>query len=88
MQTGPAGADELTRVKSLLLHQIPLDEASIDEIAGGFIERSDLDLPLDEPTRAARRYIELSADQVQAAFRKWMRPDDMVQVSEGPTPPR
>jgi zinc protease len=88
MQTGPAGEDELRRVKSLLLHQIPLDEASIDEIAGGFIERSDLDLPLDEPTLAARRYIELSADQVQAAFRKWMRPDDMVEVSEGPTPPR
>jgi zinc protease len=88
MQTGPAGADELRRVKSLLLHQIPLDEASIDEIAGAFIERSDLDLPLDEPTRAARRYIELSADQVQAAFRKWMRPDDMVQVSEGPRPPQ
>jgi zinc protease len=87
MQTGPAGEDELTRVKSLLLHQIPLEEASIDEIAGGFLERSDLDLPLDEPTRAAQRYIELSAGQVQAAFRKWMRPSDMVQVSEGPRPP-
>jgi len=87
LQSGPAAPDELTRVKSLLLHEIPLEEASIDDIAGGFIERNDLDLPLDEPTRAARHYIELSAKQVQAAFRKWMRPDDMVQVSEGPTPP-
>jgi len=87
MQSGPAAPDELTRVKSLLLHEIPLEEASIDDIAGGFIERNDLDLPLDEPTRAARHYVELSAKQVQAAFRKWMRPDDMVQVSEGPTPP-
>jgi zinc protease len=86
MQTAPAAPDELIRVKSLLLHEIPLEEASIDEIAGGFLERSELDLPLDEPSRAARRYIELGAGDVQAAFRKWMRPDDMVQVSEGPNP--
>jgi zinc protease len=86
MQTAPATPDEIARVKSLLLRQIPLEEASIDEIAGGFLERSDLDLPLDEPTRAARRYIELSASDVQAAFRNWMRPGDLVQVSEGPKP--
>jgi zinc protease len=87
MQTAPARPDELARVKSLLLHQIPLEEASIDDIAGGFLERTDLGLPLDEPTRAARRYIELDAGAVQTAFRKWMRPDDLVQVSEGPKPP-
>ncbi|HTW38445.1 MAG TPA: pitrilysin family protein [Steroidobacteraceae bacterium] len=86
MQSAPATPDELARVKSLLLHQIPLEEASIDEIAGGFLERIDLDLPLDEPTRAAHRYIELNGKEVQAAFRKWMRPDDVVQVSEGPKP--
>jgi zinc protease len=86
MQTAPAAPDELTRVKALLLHQIPLDEASIDSIAGGLLERTDLGLPLDEPDIAARHYIELSAGDVQAAFRKWMRPDDMVQVSVGPKP--
>ena len=87
MQTGPATADELLRVKSLLLHEIPLGQASIDEIASGFLERQDLDLPLDEPSRAARRYIALTAHDVQVAFRKWMRPDDMVRVIEGPQPP-
>ena len=50
------------------------------------ISRVDLGLPLDEPTIAARRYIELGPDQIQAAFRKWMRPDDLVRVSEGPAP--
>ncbi|HXS28850.1 MAG TPA: pitrilysin family protein [Steroidobacteraceae bacterium] len=84
MRTKPAAADELTRVKALLLHAIPLSEASVDEIAGGFIERRELDLPLNEPTIAARRYIALSASDVQAAFRKWIRPDDLVRVSEGP----
>ncbi|MGH8149107.1 MAG: M16 family metallopeptidase [Steroidobacteraceae bacterium] len=86
MQNAPARPAELARVKSLLLHQIPLGEASVDAIAFGLIDRRELGLPLDEPTRAARRYIALTAAQVQAAFKKWMRPGDMVRVSEGPTP--
>jgi zinc protease len=86
MQNEPARPDELTRVKALLLRQIPLSESSVDAIARGLIGRVDLDLPLDEPTEAARRYIALGATDVQAAFKKWLRPDDLVRVSEGPTP--
>jgi zinc protease len=86
MRVNPAAPDELVRVKSLLLHQIPLSEASIAEIAGGFIERRELGLPLDEPTIAARRYIALTAGDVETAFRKWIRPDGLVRVSEGPNP--
>jgi zinc protease len=86
MQTQPAGADELVRVKALLLRQIPLSESSVDDIAHGLIGRVDLDLPLDEPTIAARRYIELGPNEVQQAFKKWLRPDDLVRISEGPNP--
>jgi zinc protease len=86
MQDAPASTDELDRVKSLLLRQIPLSEASIEEIAQGFIVRRDAELPLDEPTLAARRYIELEASQVQAAFKKYIRPNDLVRVSQGPPP--
>ena len=86
MQRAAPSADELTRVKAMLLRQIPLEEASTDEIAAGFLDRRDLDLPLDEPTRAAKRYIELTGAQVQAAFRKYMRPDSMVRVVRGPPP--
>jgi zinc protease len=86
MQTATATEDELVRVKALLLRQIPLSESSVDDIAHGLIGRVDLDLPLDEPTHAAQRYIGLNAADVQAAFRKWLRPDDLVRVSEGPTP--
>jgi zinc protease len=86
MQTAPVGSEELTRVKALLLRRIPLGEASIDEIAGGFIQRRDLNLPLDEPILAARRYIQLTPSEVQAAMRKWLRPDDLVRVTQGPTP--
>jgi zinc protease len=84
MQKAPPSADELMRVKALLLRQIPLGEASTDQIADGFIQRRELNLPLDEPTQAARRYIQLSAEDVQAAFKKWMRPDAMVRVVRGP----
>jgi zinc protease len=86
MQTAPAGADELLRVKALLLRRIPLGEASVDGIAHGLIERRELNLPLDEPSIAARRYIELTPAEVQSAFQKWIRPDDLVRVTQGPTP--
>ena len=87
MQTTPAGSDELTRVKAYLLRQIPLSEAGLDEIARAMLARTDLGLPLAEPQRAAERYIALDAAAVQEAFRKWLRPQDLVRVSTGPTPP-
>ena len=87
MQNTPVGSDELTRVKACLLRQLPLSEAGVDEIARGMLGRTDLGLPLDEPTRAAQHYVELDAAAVQQAFRKWLRPQDLVRVSEGPAPP-
>jgi zinc protease len=86
LQLQPVGDDELQRVKALLLRRIPLSEASIDDIAQGFIHRRDLNLPLDEPILAAKRYIDLEPAEVQAAFKKWLRPDDLVRVTQGPAP--
>jgi zinc protease len=86
MQTAPATADELLRIKAMLIRQIPLGESSVDEIAHGLVGRADIGLPLDEPTVAARRYVALGGNDVQAAFAKWMRPDDMVRVTQGPPP--
>ena len=86
MQNAPVTADELQRAKAHLLRRIPLDEASVSGIARGLIEREVLDLPLDEPTLAAHRYLALSAADVEAAFAKWLRPGDLVRVSQGPSP--
>jgi zinc protease len=86
MQETPVGADELTRVKAYLLRQMPLSEAGVAEIARGMLGRRDAGLPLDEPSNAARHYVELEPATVQAAFRKWIRPADLVRVSEGPAP--
>ncbi|HYL72389.1 MAG TPA: pitrilysin family protein, partial [Candidatus Dormibacteraeota bacterium] len=86
MQDTPVGTDELTRVKACLLRQLPLGESGVDQIAHGLLGRADLALPLDEPTRAAQRYIALDAKAVQESFRKWVRPEDLVRVSVGPAP--
>lgn len=86
MQSTPVGDDELTRAKACLVRQLPLSEAGITEIAQGMLSRVDVGLPLDEPTNAARHYIALDAAAVQDSFRKWIRPQDMVRVTEGPPP--
>ena len=86
MQSSAVAGDELLRAKALLLRHIPLSEASVEGIAHQLIERREFDLPLDEPEHAARRYIELSPADVQGAFQMWLRPDDLVRVSQGPPP--
>jgi zinc protease len=77
---------ELRQAKILLLRDIPLSESSVDRVAGGWLSRSILGLPLDEPIHAANIYVHLTADDVRAAFAKWLRPDDLVQVTQGPAP--
>jgi zinc protease len=86
MQDEAVGDEDLQRAKALLLREIPLSESSVDSIAQGFLDRVELDLPLDEPTLAAKRYLKLGADDVKAAFTKWIRPDALVQITQGPAP--
>jgi zinc protease len=86
MQMTPITSDELQQSQAQLLRSIPLSESSIDRIAHGLLWRSTHDLPLDEPTLAAQRYLQLTAIQVKAAFTKWLRPASLVQVTQGPTP--
>ncbi|HPX50621.1 MAG TPA: pitrilysin family protein [Deltaproteobacteria bacterium] len=87
MQNNPVSPEELLRAKALLLRKIPLSESSISGVARGFIHRIRLDLPLDEPTRAAHRYLALDARQVRDAFARWVRVDDLAEVIEGPGAP-
>ena len=86
MQTSPVEAVELQRAKTLLLKEIPLSESSFDGIGGKLLHLALLDLPMDEPLLAAKRYRQITAAEVQAAFSKWIRPEDLVQVSLGPNP--
>jgi zinc protease len=86
MQKTPVTAAELLQAKTLLLRRIPLSESSLHGIAAGLLDRSLKDLPLDEHVLAAGRYMALTAAVVQAAFARWIRPRDFVQVILGPNP--
>jgi zinc protease len=86
MRTEDVSAGELQQAKALLLRQIPLSESSESAVAGGLLGRAQIGLPLDEPIRAAKRYFELNADDVKAAFFRQVRTGDFVQVVRGPAP--
>lgn len=86
MQKENVTPGELQQAKALLLRQLPLAESSEDDVAGALLARAQLSLPLDEASRAAKKYFALTADDVRAAFAKWIRPDAFVQVVRGPLP--
>ena len=86
MRTTNVTAAELQQAKALVLRQIAMAESSEDGVASGYLSRALMGLPLDEPTRAAQRYYALTADQVRAAFEKWIHPEAFVQVVRGPAP--
>lgn len=85
MQATPVPPDKLHLAKAVLLREIPLQESSVEAIAQGLLHRATHDLPLDEPMLAARRYVKLTAAEVKAAYAKWLRPKDLVEVTEGPS---
>jgi zinc protease len=86
LQQEPVSERELHQAKVLLLREIPLSESSVGRIASSWLTRSLLGLPLDEPVRAAETYLKLDAAAVRAAFAKWIRPADLIQVTQGPSP--
>jgi zinc protease len=86
MQKNNVTPVELQQAKAILLRQIPLGEASEDAVASGYVGRARIGLPLDEPFNAARRYYDMTADDIRKAFAKFVDPTNFVQVVHGPAP--
>lgn len=86
MRNTPVKADELTNAKQARIRSIPLGVSSVNAIARSLLGWSMKGEPLDEPMVAAKHYLDLSATQVQDAFRKYVNPARLVQVVEGPAP--
>jgi zinc protease len=78
--------EELYRAKALLLRKLVLQESSEEAVARGLLARAELDLPLDEPIVAARKYHDVTAAEVESAFARLIRSGDLVQVVRGPPP--
>ena len=83
MRTENVTPEELHQAKALLLRQIRLGESSETAVAEGLLGRAQIGLPLDEPIHAAKRYFEITADEVKAAFARQVRTGDLVQVVRG-----
>jgi zinc protease len=86
MQAKKVSAQELHQAKLMMLRDIPLAESSVDYIAQSWLAYSGLGLPLDERVHAGEIYVKLDAGDVKKAFTKWLRPDGVVQVTQGPVP--
>jgi zinc protease len=84
MQTELVSEQALNQAKVQLLKQIPLSEASVKSIAEGLLDSATSETPLDESDVVAAKYAGLTPRDVQAAFAKWIRPHDFVQVTQGP----
>jgi len=86
MAKAPVSEAELHQARAGLIRQLPLDESSAGKIGYGLLQRMDNGQPLDEPYRAAKAYQTMDAKTLQAAFKRWVRPDDLVHVIQGPAP--
>jgi len=86
MQRTPVSDTELKRAKGILLRQIPLGESSFGAIGNQLLTLSLEGKPLDAMTIAGEHYLKLSAQDVQQAYAKHIRPDDFVTAVKGPAP--
>jgi zinc protease len=86
MQNAPVTDTELRQAKGILLRRIPLGESSFGAIGGQLLELAQQGKPLDAMTIAGRHYLALTAPQVQAAFKQYVRPDGLVTAVKGPAP--
>jgi len=85
MQDTPVGADDCKRHQGLHASPVTLGRIQRRTHSRALAGRWDLDLPLDEPTNAARRTSRLPGGRA-SRIQKWVRPGDLVRVSQGPTP--
>ncbi len=84
LQKTPIGAGTLHAAKGKILRQLQLGQSSFGAIAGYLLRQSLAGKPLDSDAIAARKYFDMTAAQVQAAFRKYLRPDAFVTAVKGP----
>jgi zinc protease len=82
----PIKATELDNARQFEIRSIPLGVSSVNGIARSLLSWSWHGEPLDQPMVAATHYLKLTAEQVQAACAKYLKPQNLVQVVQGPAP--
>jgi zinc protease len=86
MQNTPVKEDELNNARQYEIRSIPVEVASISSIARSLLSWAWHDEPLDQPMVAAKHYLSMTPQQVQVAFKKYLKPENLMQVIQGPPP--
>jgi zinc protease len=86
MQSDTIKATEMKNARQAELRGIPASVSSVNAIARSLLSWSWHGEPLNEPMVAAKHYLHTSPKQIEAAFKKYLKPDHFVQVVEGPKP--
>lgn len=86
MQKSPIAAGRLLRAKAQLMGQVPLAEDSYDGVASILQRYASFGMPLNENLIDANRELHVTASQLEAAMRKWVRPNGFVRIVTGPGP--
>lgn len=84
LQKQPIDAGRLTRAKALVVGSLPVRKESYDGLASQLLTYSLTGRPLDQDSISARTQLGASASAVRAAFAKWIRPNDLVRIVQGP----
>lgn len=86
MRDAPVTQAELDNARQYEIRSIPVSVSSVNKIARSLLNWSYKGEPLDQPMVAAKYYLNLTAPEVQAAFKKYLAPSNLVQVVQGPAP--
>ncbi|MEO7149421.1 MAG: pitrilysin family protein [Rhodanobacteraceae bacterium] len=86
MQDAPVTQAELDNARQYEIRSIPVSVSSVNKIARSLLTWSYKGEPLDQAIVAAKYYLNLTAPEVQAAFKKYLQPQHLVQVVQGPAP--
>jgi zinc protease len=85
MQTEPVPTVDLDLAKGILLRRIPLGESSFGAIGSRLLTLSLEGKPLDASTIDGQHYLQLTPQDVQQAYAKYIRPEAFVTAVKGPT---
>jgi zinc protease len=82
----PVGATELARAKTKLVASSLVNEQGTDVIAARVLQMGINGLPADYYGTLARRYGPIDPAELKRVARKYLHPDRLVEVYEGPRP--
>jgi zinc protease len=84
LQRKPLPGDRLIRAKALVIGELPVRQESYDGLSGQLLAYATTGRPLDQDRISARAQLAATAQRVQAAFARWIRPTGFVRVVEAP----